>query len=67
VQEWVGSVAGAPPIRICAPLSPPHRTGQGAPLSADQLASHITFVAFAAYETMSSALTWVLFFSPFHP
>jgi cytochrome P450 len=67
VREWVGEQGGCPADQDLRSAFAAHRTGEGVPLSADQLASHITFVAFAAYETMSSALTWVLFLLAFHP
>jgi len=42
-------------------------TVEGAPLTREKLAGHFSFLGFAAYETMSSALTWTLFLLALHP
>jgi cytochrome P450 len=39
----------------------------GSPITPEKLVAHFNFLAFASFETMSSALTWTLFLLALHP
>jgi len=67
VSEWVGEQRGCPADKDLRAAFTAHRSTDGSALAPDQLAAHVNFLAFAAYETVSSALTWVLFLLAFHP
>lgn len=67
VRDWVGERSGCPIHQDLRAALAGHRNGSGQPLTPERLTAHVNFVGFAAYETMSSALTWTLYLLALHP
>jgi len=67
VSKWVDERRGCPASQDLRAAFVAHRNGKGEPLTAEQLAAHLNFLGWAAYETMSSTLSWTVFLLALHP
>jgi cytochrome P450 len=67
VTEWVGERVDCPADTDLRAAFLAHRRPNGEPLGPERLTAHIHLMAFAAFETGASAVTWILYLLALHP